>query len=151
MRAAPLVSESAQWHTISWTDQRPDAGRQRTAASGTRARASRSRSGPRSYWSMRSSISAALKGMALLRSGEPTPLSGPPPSRDGLAQGGHDLTHRDGLAQDATHPQGRALRVVEDQVPAQDHRRHRHALGAQRLQETPPGQAGHLLVDEDRV
>ena len=61
MRAAPFISESAQWQTTSWTDHLSGRGRHRTASSGTTASASRMRSGPRSYCTMRSSRSAALK------------------------------------------------------------------------------------------
>src|SRR3972149_3415566 len=62
MRAAALVSESAQWQTTSCADHSPGAGRHFRAPSGTLARACLKRDGPSAYCSIRRSRSSRVMG-----------------------------------------------------------------------------------------
>src|SRR5215472_18496463 len=63
MRAAALVSESAQWQTTSWADQWPGAGRHLSASAGTLERADCRRAGPSAYCWIRRARSAADRGI----------------------------------------------------------------------------------------
>src|SRR3990170_6734742 len=65
MRAAPFVSESAQWQIISCTENAPGAGRHLSASRGTAASASRSRAGPVAYRSILRSRSSAPSVIAI--------------------------------------------------------------------------------------
>src|SRR5437773_3921329 len=167
MRAAPFISESAQWQTTSWTDHLSGRGRHRTASSGTTASASRMRSGPRSYCTMRSSRSAALKNMAppctgcgALRTLEPTPGPGAP-GRSGArgalrggdcgVQGGAELAHRHRLAQHRADSELGLLAGFEHEIAAEDHGRHPVAFAAQQAQELPAGEPGHLFGEEPGI
>src|ERR1700730_4386921 len=63
MRAAALVSESAQWTTTSWADHSPGLGRHWRASAGTVDSAALSRAGPAAYCRMSVSRSSWLSAI----------------------------------------------------------------------------------------